>query len=155
MWIWPAAQCADFKFDAQALQPAFVTARVAQGRTPGLASPLQLVDLSQLQIGAITAEAVATAQIEDEVLHPQSVRPWAARRFGLGVTVQLQAIASKPVRKNHSTHPAITASQQKLLKKLLKAGLLSEGFEGGLGNEKYVVIAGLSRDGVAATDAAD
>ena len=47
---------------------------------PGLASQLQLVDLSQLQIGAIFAEAVATARIEDEFLHPQSVRLGAAAR---------------------------------------------------------------------------
>ena len=82
MWIWQAAQCAGFQFDAQALQPAIATARVAQGRMPRLASHLQLVDLSQLQIGVITAEAVATAQIEDEVLHPQLVRLWAAARAG-------------------------------------------------------------------------
>ena len=48
-------------------------------------------------------------------------------------------------REAHCEHPAITASQQKLLNKLLKAGLLPGAFEGGLSTEKYVVIARLSR----------
>ena len=73
---------------------------------PGPASQLQLVDLSQLQIGAIAAEAVATAQIEDEVLHPQSVRLSAAARAALAG----RAGQNRYRREAHCAHPAITAS---------------------------------------------
>lgn len=49
----------------------------------GLASSLQLVDLGELQLSGWAQEAVATAQIEGEVLQGNSVRASAARRLGL------------------------------------------------------------------------
>jgi Fic family protein len=58
-------------------------ARVAQGRMLGLASSLGMVDLAELQLSGWAEEAVATAQIEGEVLQINSVRASAARRLGL------------------------------------------------------------------------
>lgn len=104
MWIWQAKQWPNFQFDAQALQPALAAARTAQGRMLGMASQLQLVALADMQIDGITAEALATAQIEGEVLHPQSVRASAARRLGLAQAAQAKkpgkSVPAKPVRKN-------------------------------------------------------
>jgi Fic family protein len=59
------------------------SARVAQGRVLGLAGTLLLVDLAQLELEGWAAEAVATAEIEGEVLQVHSVRASVARRLGL------------------------------------------------------------------------
>lgn len=83
MWIWQADKWPHFEVDAQALQPALSAARLAQGRMLGVAGNLQLVDLGELQLGEWTHEAVATAQIEGEMLQVNSVRASAARRLGL------------------------------------------------------------------------
>jgi Fic family protein len=112
MWIWQARKWPDFEFDAQALQPDLAAARVAQGRMLGMASQLQLVDLTDLNIDGLAFEALATAQIEGEVLHPQSVRQSVARRLGLvaaatttskttsKTTVKAAAPITRPHRKN-------------------------------------------------------
>ena len=148
MWIWPATQCADFQFDAQVLQPAIAAARVAQGRMPGMASQLQLVDLSQLQIGAITAEAVATAQIEDEILHAQSVRLWAAARAGRAWQKPLLA-RSPQCAPGHHRLAAEIAEQ------IVESGTASWRLRGRLAHRKICRDHGrVARDGVAATDAA-
>lgn len=83
MWIWQTPQWPRYEFDALALQPALAAARLAQGRMLGVASNLQLVDLSELQLDEWTQEAMATAQIEGETLQINSVRASAARRLGL------------------------------------------------------------------------
>jgi len=83
MWIWQTRKWPHFEVDAQALQPALSAARLAQGRMLGAAGNLQLVDLSELQLGEWTQEAIATAQIEGETLQVNSVRASAARRLGL------------------------------------------------------------------------
>jgi Fic family protein len=83
MWIWQTKQWPHFEVDAHALQPALSAARLAQGRMLGVASNLQLVDLSELQLSEWTQEAMATAQIEGETLQVNSVRACAARRLGL------------------------------------------------------------------------
>jgi Fic family protein len=83
MWIWQSTDWPHFKFDAQALQPTLAAARVAEGRMLGMASGLQLVDLGELQLTEWALEAVATAQIEGELLQINSVRASAARRLGL------------------------------------------------------------------------
>ena len=82
-WIWQAPGWPALCFDAQAVQPALTAARLAQGRLLGLASSLQLVDLAELELTEWTQEAIATAQIEGEVLHVNSVRASVARRLGL------------------------------------------------------------------------
>lgn len=99
MWIWQARQWPNFQWDAQALQPVLAAARMAQGRMLGMAGQLQLVELSDMQVNGMSAEALATAQIEGEVLHPQSVRASAARRLGLAQAAHKKPSA-KPVRKN-------------------------------------------------------
>ncbi len=71
MWIWQAKKWPRFEVDAQALQPALSAARLAQGRMLGVAGNLQLVDLSELQLGEWTQEAISTAQIEGETLQSQ------------------------------------------------------------------------------------
>lgn len=83
MYLWQAAAWPHFQFNAQALAPALAQARRAQGRMLGLASSLQRVDLGELQLGSWAQEAVATAQIEGEVLPLILVRASAARRLGL------------------------------------------------------------------------
>ena len=49
----------------------------------GLATHLQLADLGELQLQGWSDEALATAQIEGEMLQVSSVRASAARRLGL------------------------------------------------------------------------
>lgn len=150
-WIWQAPQWPNFQFDAQALQPTVAAARLAQGRMLGLASQLQLVDLSELQISGVTAEAMATAQIEGELLHPQSVRLSAARRLGLAELARppiQNTTAARPPRPNFKkdnatplreeatldvVHAAITQWPQPLaLAQLLgwHAALFPTGFSG-------------------------
>lgn len=83
MYIWQSPNWPNLQHDAQALAGALSKARLAQGRMLGLASSLQLVDLSELQLSGWAQEAVATAQIEGELLQVNSVRASAARRLGL------------------------------------------------------------------------
>lgn len=83
MWIWQSANWPQFSFDSNALQAALIAARHAQGRLLGAAQQLQLLDASELQLSGWTREALATAQIEGEVLQLNSVRASAARRLGL------------------------------------------------------------------------
>ena len=82
-WIWQTPGWPALCFDAQAVQPPLAAARLAQGKLLGIASSLQLVDVAELQLTEWTQEAVATAQIEGEVLQVNSVRASAARRLGL------------------------------------------------------------------------
>ncbi len=98
MWIWQAKQWPNFHCDAQALQPCIAKARMAQGHMLGVASQLRLVELSDVQVNGMSAEALATAQIEGEVLHLQSVRASAARRLALGI--KPKKATAKPGRKN-------------------------------------------------------
>ena len=83
MYLWQAPKWPNFRYDLTALQPSLASARVAQGRVLGLAGTLQLVDLAQLELEGWAAEAVATAEIEGEVLQVHSVRASVARRLGL------------------------------------------------------------------------
>ena len=119
MWIWQAKKWPNFEFDAQALQPAVASARVAQGRMLGMASQLQLVDLADLTIDGLAFEALATAQIEGEVLHPQSVRQSAARRLGLATAAKTVAKATapsaKPARKNFKNDNAAPLREEATL----------------------------------------
>lgn len=82
-WIWQAPDWPGLHFDPQAVQAAISGARLAQGKLLGLAGSLQMVDLASLQLDEWTQEAVATAQIEGEVLQVNSVRASVARRLGL------------------------------------------------------------------------
>ena len=82
-WIWQALGWPVLHFDAQAVQASISAARLAQGRLLGLAASLQMADLAALQLDEWTQEAVATAQIEGEVLQVHSVRASVARRLGL------------------------------------------------------------------------
>ena len=82
-WIWQAIGWPVLHFDAQAVQASISAARLAQGRLLGLAASLQMADLAALQFDEWTQEAVATAQIEGEVLQVHSVRASVARRLGL------------------------------------------------------------------------
>jgi len=83
MYIWQASEWPNFRFDSLVLQPALSRARVAQGKMLGLAAQLKLFDLAQLQLECWSKEAVATAEIEGEILQINSVRASAARRLGL------------------------------------------------------------------------
>ncbi len=83
MYLWQSPGWPQFQHDAQALESALAQARLAQGRMLGLASSLKLVELGELQLSGWAQEAVATAQIEGEVLQVNSVRASAARRLGL------------------------------------------------------------------------
>ena len=83
MWIWQSALWPQFSFDSTALQTALGAARHTQGRLLGAAEQLQLLDVSELQLSGWSREALATAQIEGEVLQLNSVRASAARRLGL------------------------------------------------------------------------
>jgi Fic family protein len=83
MYLWQSSQWPEFQVDLVALQPALAGARYAQGRAMGLASHLQLMDWGDLQLQGWADEAIATAQIEGEILQINSVRASAARRLGL------------------------------------------------------------------------
>jgi Fic family protein len=83
MYLWQSTRWPEFQVDLAVLQPALAAARYAQGRVMGLASHLQLMDLGELQLQGWAEEAIATAQIEGEILQVNSVRASAARRLGL------------------------------------------------------------------------
>ncbi len=83
MYLWQSTQWPEFQVDLAVLQPVLAAARYAQGRAMGLASHLQLMDLGALQLQGWAEEAIATAQIEGEILQVNSVRASAARRLGL------------------------------------------------------------------------
>ena len=83
MYLWQSPQWPQFQVDLAALAPALAAARYAQGRTMGLASHLQLTELGALQLQGWADEAMATAQIEGEILQVNSVRASAARRLAL------------------------------------------------------------------------
>ena len=83
MYLWQSTQWPEFQVDLAVLQPALAAARYAPGRAMGLASHLQLMDLGELQLQGWAEEAIATAQIEGEILQVNSVRASAARRLGL------------------------------------------------------------------------
>ena len=84
MYLWQSPHWPEFQVDLTALQPALAAARYAQGRAMGLASHLQIMDWGALQLQGWADEAIATAQIEGEMLQLHSVRASAARRLGLG-----------------------------------------------------------------------
>ncbi|PUE14502.1 hypothetical protein B9Z48_13360 [Limnohabitans sp. WS1] len=83
MYLWQSPCWPEFQVDLAALQPALAAARYAQGRSMGLASHLQLMDLGALELQGWADEAIATAQIEGEILQVNSVRASAARRLGM------------------------------------------------------------------------
>ncbi|OYU11475.1 MAG: cell filamentation protein Fic [Comamonadaceae bacterium PBBC1] len=83
MYLWQSPYWPEFQVDLVALQPALASARYAQGRSMGLASHLQLMDLGALELQGWADEAIATAQIEGEILQVNSVRASAARRLGM------------------------------------------------------------------------
>lgn len=83
MYLWQAPDWPRWRHDAAALQPVLSRVRLAQGRMLGLAGQLDLVALGELQLQGWADEAIATAQIEGEVLQVNSVRASAARRLGL------------------------------------------------------------------------
>lgn len=83
MYLWQSTQWPEFQVDLAVLQPVLAAARYAQGRAMGLASHLHLMDLGELQLQGWAEEAIATAQIEGEILQVNSVRASAARRLGL------------------------------------------------------------------------
>lgn len=83
MYIWQAPGWPGLTWDPNAVTASLAQARLAQGRLLGLAAGLGMLDLAQLQLAEWTQEALATAQIEGEVLQLHSVRASAARRLGL------------------------------------------------------------------------
>jgi Fic family protein len=83
MYLWQASEWPNFYFDSLVLQPILSRARIAQGKMLGLAAQLRLFDLAQLQLECWSNEAVATAEIEGEILQINSVRASASRRLGL------------------------------------------------------------------------
>jgi Fic family protein len=82
-YLWQSPDWPRWQHDAAALQPVLSRVRLAQGRMLGLAGQLDLVALGELQLQGWADEAIATAQIEGEVLQVNSVRASAARRLGL------------------------------------------------------------------------
>jgi len=83
MYLWQSTGWPGLTWDANTLTAPLARARVAQGRMLGLAGSLGMLDLADLQLTGWAQEAVATAQIEGEVLQINSVRASAARRLGL------------------------------------------------------------------------
>lgn len=83
MYLWQSPHWPELTHDAAAIASDLARARLAQGRLVGLAASLQLVELGELQLSGWVQEAMATAQIEGEILPLHSVRASAARRLGL------------------------------------------------------------------------
>lgn len=83
MVLWQSPYWPEFQVDLAALQPALAAARYAQGLTMWVVSHLQWMDLVDLQLQGWADEAIATAQIEGEILQVNSVRACAARRLGM------------------------------------------------------------------------
>jgi Fic family protein len=93
MYLWQSPGWPALTWDANATTAPLAQARLAQGRMLGLAGSLGMVDLAELQLTGWAQEAVATAQIEGEVLQVNSVRASAARRLGLA---HASAVARDP-----------------------------------------------------------
>jgi len=83
MYIWQSSKWPHWEVDLGAVQAALSKTRYAQGRAMGMANHIQLMDYGELQLKSWSEEAMATAQIEGEVLQLNSVRASAARRLGL------------------------------------------------------------------------
>lgn len=83
MYIWQSTDWPHWRVREGAVQPALVSARLAQGRMLGMAQTLRLTDRGRLGVEAWTHEALSTARIEGETLDLHSVRASAARRLGL------------------------------------------------------------------------
>ncbi|MBC7604307.1 MAG: Fic family protein [Ramlibacter sp.] len=83
MYLWQSPGWPGLHWDTNALTAPLARARVAQGRMLGLAANLGIVELGDVQLFGWAQEAVATAQIEGEILQLASVRASAARRLGL------------------------------------------------------------------------
>lgn len=83
MYIWQSSKWPQWKVDLGAVQGALSRARYAQGRAMGMATHIQLMDYGELQLKGWSEEAMATAQIEGEILQLNLVRASAARRLGL------------------------------------------------------------------------
>jgi Fic family protein len=87
MYLWQSSKWPQFKVDLALVQPELAATRFSQGRAMGLATHLQLPDFVALQLQGWSDEALATAQIEGEILQLNSVRASAARRLGFGLAL--------------------------------------------------------------------
>jgi hypothetical protein len=83
MYIWQSSKWPHWEVDLGAVQAALSKTRYAQGRAMGMANHIQLMDYGELQLKGWSEEAMATAQIEGEILQLNSVKASAARRLGL------------------------------------------------------------------------
>lgn len=82
-YIWQHRAWPQFAFDAAALAPAFEQARLEQGRLLGLLAAIGLEQANAVQRELWVQEALATAAIEGEQLHLESLRSSVAHRLGL------------------------------------------------------------------------
>jgi Fic family protein len=82
-FIWQQDAWPDLKWDTARLLSPLSRARSAQGRLLGMAHALGLDLGLEVQVDALTREALTTAAIEGERLSPESVRSSVARRLGL------------------------------------------------------------------------
>ena len=98
MYLWQSPDWPHFFYDAAALLQSVAQTRLVQGHMLAKAGSLQLVDLNALQLSGWSDEALATANIEGEVLQVNSVRASAARRLGLAEARATGAVPKQDVR---------------------------------------------------------
>ena len=68
MFVWQAPDWPEWRVDTEAIQPALIAARLAQGRMLGMAQTLHLTERGALDAECWSNEAMATARIEGEEL---------------------------------------------------------------------------------------
>lgn len=82
-WIWRHPDWPDFTYDAQEVAPALAQAYLMHGVVEGKAAAIGLGRTSEVALGALSDEVVATAAIEGDRLPPDAVRSSVMRRLGL------------------------------------------------------------------------
>ncbi len=83
MYIWERPDWPQFRWDADRLAKPLAAAHLKQGRFLGRMERLGLEFQCQAELRAVTEEALKNAEIEGEILRPESVRSSVARRLGV------------------------------------------------------------------------
>ncbi len=83
MYIWELPDWPNFRWDANRLLQPLAAAHLKQGRLLGRLDRLGFDLQLRAELRAVTEEVVKNAEIEGEILNPESVRSSLARRLGV------------------------------------------------------------------------
>ena len=83
MYLWELADWPNFQWEANQLSEPLAAAHLKQGRFLGRMERLGFELRCEAELEAVTEEALKNAEIEGEILNPESVRSSVARRLGV------------------------------------------------------------------------